>query len=344
MGSSAKKKREKKQTFQKAKLKVGKGKPLPDNHTSTAFQTRKIVLSTQSLSISAPTLQSSFAHHLSLLTSTSPSHRRDSLSHLIHLLRQLSGRPPTTSISTRLLLSRVLPNLSSPSRSVRANTLTLLRAVDPVLVAPHLQTIFLALRSAATNLVADIRMDALRGVDWLLQGFAGELVAARGGWVRGLRMLCAVLGWEVVKDGVRTGGNGKGWSKPSKAGSKEDLVALQVMGRFLEKGLGKEEREEEVEEPGTDVWPVTYGSWVRVPQRVDPFRRLGLFETGAIGPEDMAFEVSEERWDIFVEEGFMDAVKRGIEKGRKEGGDVGRAAGIVYKILHDTDKSRGGSE
>jgi len=40
MGSSAKKKREKKKDFQKVKLKVGKAKPKPVNSTDTSFRSK----------------------------------------------------------------------------------------------------------------------------------------------------------------------------------------------------------------------------------------------------------------------------------------------------------------
>ena len=44
MGSSAKKKKEKKQDFQKAKLKVGKARPKNTNATDTSFSAKSIVL------------------------------------------------------------------------------------------------------------------------------------------------------------------------------------------------------------------------------------------------------------------------------------------------------------
>jgi len=45
MGSSNRKKAEKKKDFQKPKLKVGKGKVKPDNFTDTSFKSKGIYLS-----------------------------------------------------------------------------------------------------------------------------------------------------------------------------------------------------------------------------------------------------------------------------------------------------------
>ena len=45
MGSSAKRKREKKQDFQKTKLKVGKTKPKASNFTDTSFRAKCMYLS-----------------------------------------------------------------------------------------------------------------------------------------------------------------------------------------------------------------------------------------------------------------------------------------------------------
>ncbi|KAI9744343.1 MAG: rRNA processing protein, partial [Chaenotheca gracillima] len=68
MGSSAKKKKEKRKDFQKPKLKVGKAKPKAANFTDTSFRSKGIVLKQQSLSTVAPTFQAQFSHHLSLLS------------------------------------------------------------------------------------------------------------------------------------------------------------------------------------------------------------------------------------------------------------------------------------
>lgn len=51
MGTSAKRKKEKKKDFQKTKLKVGKGAKKPENATNTAFKARCELIVVVSLSI-----------------------------------------------------------------------------------------------------------------------------------------------------------------------------------------------------------------------------------------------------------------------------------------------------
>ncbi|KZZ96372.1 hypothetical protein AAP_01145 [Ascosphaera apis ARSEF 7405] len=76
MGSSQKRKNEKKKDFQKQKLKVGKTKPKPSNYTDTSFKAKSIVLNQQSLSTSAPSFNAQFAHSVSLLGSKSDTQRQ----------------------------------------------------------------------------------------------------------------------------------------------------------------------------------------------------------------------------------------------------------------------------
>ncbi|PBP28336.1 pre-rRNA-processing protein IPI1 [Diplocarpon rosae] len=83
MGSSMRKKKEKKKDFQKPKLRVGKTKAKADNFTDTSFRAKSIVLNQQSLTTTAPSPAHQLNHYLSLASSSkSDSQRKDAMSYL----------------------------------------------------------------------------------------------------------------------------------------------------------------------------------------------------------------------------------------------------------------------
>ncbi|KAI7112572.1 hypothetical protein KC352_g35345, partial [Hortaea werneckii] len=82
MGASAKRKKEKKQDFQKPKLKVGKKRPTNTNATDTSFSAKSIVFKQQSVSSGPRDTGALFNHNLSLLASKNETQRRDALQYL----------------------------------------------------------------------------------------------------------------------------------------------------------------------------------------------------------------------------------------------------------------------
>ncbi|KAI2639401.1 Rix1 complex component [Xylaria nigripes] len=325
MGSSDKKKKEKKKDFQKPKLKVGKTKPKASNFTDTSFKSKSIVLQ-QQLSETAPDVVERFKHQLSLTSSRTDTQRRDALS---YLSGQLSTNPPTNPVGTSTILQKILPLMPDSSKSVRGQLLKCLQQLPAEEVRPHLQKAMLYIRGAMTHLSQDIKDDGLNYMEWILDIAGEDVVASPGCWVKPMKDFMSVLGWTVsTAPSVAT----KGWTSAPRTtfGSKQFGHSfprqMMVLAKFLELGLKSEAPS-----------PWIYHNWVdsisAIPRTPDPFGYLGLFKP----PRDEDSEIyrnREDRQEIFAKR-FMDAVAAGVDMAKKEGGAAGRAAAVLDQALRD---------
>ncbi|KAI0542755.1 Rix1 complex component [Xylaria digitata] len=326
MGSSDRKKREKKKDFQKPKLKVGKTKAKASNFTDTSFKSKSIVLR-QQLSETAPDVVERFKHQLSLTSSRTDTQRRDALA---YLTGQLSTNPPTNPVGTSTLLQKILPLMPDSSKSVRSQLLKLLQQLPADEVRPHLQKAMLYIRGAMTHLSQDVKDDGLNYMEWILDAAGEDVVASPGCWVKPLKDFMSVLGWTVsTAPMAATKG---GWTSAPRTtfGSKKFGHSfprqMMVLAKFLELGFKPE---------AANPW--TPNDWVSnismVPRTPDPFGYLGLFKP----PRDEDGEIyrnREDRQEIFARR-FMDAVEVGVDMAKKEGGAAGRAAAVLDQALKD---------
>ncbi|KAI0138100.1 Rix1 complex component [Hypoxylon sp. NC0597] len=326
MGSSAKKKKEKKKDFQKPKLKVGKAKPKAANFTDTSFKSKAIVLQ-QQLAENAPDPTERFKHNLSLTSSRSDTQRRDALS---YLTGQLSTNPPTNPVGTSTLLQKLLPMMSDSSGPVRGQLLKLLRNLPADEVRPHVEKIMLYIRGTMTNISQEVKDDGLNYMEWLLDVAGEDVVSSAGCWVKPLRDFMSVLGWTVKVAPTTT--TKSGWTSAPRTtfGAKKYGQSfprqMLVLSKFLEMGF----------KPGMPT-PWTPNDWFNnvgcVPRTPDPFGYLGLFKP----PRDEDGEIyrnREDRQDIFQRR-FMAAVEDGLDMAKKEGGMAGRAAATLDQVLRD---------
>ncbi|PLB49152.1 hypothetical protein P170DRAFT_455884 [Aspergillus steynii IBT 23096] len=315
MGASSKKKKEKQKDFQKPKLKVGKAKAKPENFTDTSFKSKSITLTQQSLTLNAPSQSTQFTHSLSLLSSKSDSQRRDSLSHL------------ATAIASR-------PTL--PPGDVR----------------DHVPTLLPYLRAGMTHLAADIRLSTLDILEWLVDVAGEEVVSAPGGWVKVLKCFLSLLGWHIPDPaggkskwtstgagGTSSSGSGSGTGRVElgKAGKqgKGLIRGLSVLGVFLEAGLAPHL----LSSPGQDGaggegngdFPILSAVHL-VPESAHPYAYLNLFGAPRDSDGEM-YETQEDRYRVFVEGGYLGAVKGGVEAARQEGGEVGRVSSTIRRVL-----------
>ncbi|KAI9838944.1 MAG: rRNA processing protein [Sarea resinae] len=329
MGSSAKKKKEKKKDFQKVKLKVGKTKPKASNFTDTSFSSKAIVLNQQSLSTAAPSSNSQFAHHLSLLTHKSDTQRRDSLA---YLTTAISSRPVSSPLPLPLgiILPKLQPLILDGSNSVRQQLIKLLRSLPREQVEDHVEQLLLYVRAGMTHLAADIRNASLDILGWLLDTSGYEVVSCAGGWVKTLKCFLAMLGWQVDSGATK-------WSSKAsfgKAGSegKAQVKQFQTLEAFLQIGLvGRASIDTADYSDGCATsFPLWHTQQHLVPQRSNCFAHLNLF--GAPRDEESEiYEDKEDRLRLFVT--FRPAIEQGVENARKEGGEVGRAAAGLRKVL-----------
>ncbi|KAF1991666.1 hypothetical protein K402DRAFT_346539 [Aulographum hederae CBS 113979] len=328
MGSSAKKKKEKKKDFQKPKLKVGKTKPKAENFTSTSFQAKSIVLKQQSLAVTAPSTSSQFLHHLSLLTSKSDTQRRDSLA---YLTSTIAATPPGTPLPqpAPTIISIVEPMLTHPSNGVRQQALKLLISLPHTDIKSHVERLVLRTQAGMTNLSNDIRSFALDVLEWLLETAGDEVVCSPGGWAKTLDCFIGLLG--LKKDAKAS------WTSTrtiSSSGGGEKLYAkqLQTLALFVRVGLADRRDASAKGAAREDAWfPLRNTEQHMLPKVSNPYGYLNLFGIPRNDKTAMSEDVDDRR-RIFVSTS-QPTIMAAIYQAKGEGGEVGRAAAQLKKAV-----------
>jgi pre-rRNA-processing protein IPI1 len=201
------------------------------------------VVNQQSLTTSAPSAASQFAHYLSLASSSkSDTQRRDALS---YLTTHLSSQPVDTPLPlpTAILLPKLLPLIIDGSASVRTQLLKFLRLLPPSDIGDRAESALLYTRAGMTHLAAEIRMDSLAVLEWLLEVAQDDVVSCPGGWVKTLKSFMSMMGWAATFTSSK-------WTTTSKASFGKSGKAfprqLLVLSQFLNAGLVEEEVKNEV--------------------------------------------------------------------------------------------------
>lgn len=332
MGSSAKKKKEKKQDFQKPKLKVGKSRPKNTNATDTSFSAKSIVLKQQNLSESGRDTSALFNHNLSLLSSKTDTQRRDALTYLTVAIASASNSLPQPA---SVVLTKVNPLILDGSLSVRQQLLKLLRTLPQGDLGSLEQTVLYA-RAGLTHLSTDIRITALYVLDWLLEANGEVVVSVAGGWVKNLQTFQNLLSWQGVPNANSSASNGN-WSKvkpASNLGSNKLLVhQLTTLSHLLTNGLARPSQDPHASaRQAAALFPLWHTDAHAIPTKSNCFSYLNLF--GA--PRDLESEVYddvEERTNVFIDLNLRSAFEHGVSEAKKEGGEIGRAAAMVDKAL-----------
>ncbi|KAG9248639.1 pre-rRNA-processing protein-like protein ipi1 [Calycina marina] len=332
MGSSMKKKRDKKKDFQKPKLRLGKAKAKADNFTDTSFKAKAIIVNQQSLSTSAPSSALQFSHFLSLASSSkSETQRRDALA---YLTSQISTKPVNEPlpIPATVILPKLLSLLLDGSTSVRTNLLKLLALLPSGDISAHAETALLYIRAGMTHLAADIRRDALLALEWLLTSTSSNtndpVVSCPGGWVKTLNCFMTMLGWAASKEPTS-------WTSASKASfdktGKMFPQQLTVLAHFIRAGL-EEDQTGSIHYSGFGFFQLE-NRHMMMPSVPNAFAHLNLF--GRCRDEEGEMYVDREDRQRVFHRVFMDAVEKGIERAKKEAGEAGRAGAVLQKVLHD---------
>lgn len=327
MGSSAKKKKEKKKDFQKTKLRVGKTAPKAANSTNTSFTAKRILVN-QQIHLSAPSSSEQILHHVSLLSSRADSQRKESLAYLTSILQneQHYDRLP---ISSKDLLDKVMPLLLDSSAGVRSEYLKIFQILPDQIVSDHIESILLFTRAGMTHLSIEVQRVAHDTLSHALSVAAKAIVSASGGWTKTLQSFEANLGF---KDSSAN----DGWSV-NKTGFKQDAKSvartLQVLEKFLSAGLQADFADKDSRNAADD-FPLWQLGHHQIPTKSNPYGYLHLFGS----PPDLEsrqLDDKSERIEVFKEKFYPKFVKS-LERAKTEGGDIGRAAGQMLKIIDST--------
>jgi pre-rRNA-processing protein IPI1 len=296
---------------------------------SLTDMTVAIALKQQSLSTTAPTVEAQCAHHLGLLNHKSDTQRRDSLAYLTTVM---STHPPDSPLPqpTSVIISAVQRLVLDGSNSVRQQLLKLLQSLPKNDIAGHTDQLLLHTRAGMTHLATDIRIFALEVMEWLL-GVAGvEVVSCAGGWVKTLKCFLSLLSWQNESSGKWSSSKsfGKG------AGDSKVLVKqMNALAAFLRVGLLVPRQTAATNTSGSIAFPLWQTEHHIVSERSNVYAHLNLF--GA--PRDDEAEMYEDREDrqrIFRDRAEA-AIVAGLEQATKGGGEMGRAAAQLRKIVKE---------
>ena len=287
---------------------------------------KAIALSQQSLNTAAPSANTQFTHHLSLLTSRSDSQRQESLSYLTSSVAPQQKHLPQP---VALLIPKLLPLTLDGSNGVRAQLVNLLQNLPPEDIRDHMEQISLYIRAGITHLATDIRNTALEILGWALEIDGKELVSCPGGWVKTLKTILTVLAWN--EDATISG-----WTSSraivGRSGSKTLSRALGLLAVLLRAGLVARPSPDNLEAQ-LHQFPLGVVECHMPPCQSNTYGYLNLFGP-AKDQDGQAYENIEDRRRIFRNI-FEGRVAKGASAARREGGEVGRAAAAVIKALNE---------
>ena len=284
----------------------------------------------QSLHTTAPSASSQFSHHLSLLSSRSDSQRKDSLGFLVSNLPNHTTQAPLQQ-PLSVILPKLLPLILDGSNAVRSQLLKLLKALPSNGIEDHVDYIAPYVRAGMTHLSTEIRSSSIDVLDWLLIAAGPELMSSPGGWLKFLKAFLVIFGWS---EGAKTASS---WSisktSTTKPGNdaKGSVKSLYGLASFLRVGLLQPTSSNLPEE---SVFPIVpYQTHLLHSSKSNAFGYLNLF-----GPpkdaDSQIYEDYKERQRVFHTR-FRKIVENGLEAAKREGGEVGRAAASVRKVVQD---------
>jgi pre-rRNA-processing protein IPI1 len=213
---------------------------------------------------------------------------------------------------------------------VRQQLLKLLQSLPEGDIASHSNQLLLHARAGMTHLAAEIRIFALDVLEWLLRVAGDEVVSCAGGWVKMLKCFLGLLGWHSG------GGSGK-WSVTQsfgKAGGDAKVQTKQInaLTSFLRTGLVPSRKGAPLV-AGGGCFPLWQTRHHVISGRSNAYAHLNLF--GAARDEEAEmYEDREDRQRVFHDRAEA-AVVAGLEQAIKGGGELGRAAAQLRKVVKE---------
>ena len=196
-------------------------------------------------------------------------------------------------------------------------------------VSDCVESALLYIRAGMTHLAAEIRNDALAALEWLLESAKEAVVACPGGWVKTLKAFISMMGWAESNASTK-------WTSAAKTSLGKGGVffprQMLVLASFLRVGLGQSPAEEPFHMgKHFPLWDV---ETQRISSKSNPFAYLNLFGP-ARDEESQMYEERESRQRVFSQL-FQAAIKKGVESAKREGGELGRAAAVLEKIMRES--------
>jgi pre-rRNA-processing protein IPI1 len=213
------------------------------------------------------------------------------------------------------------------TNSVRQQLLKLLQSLPQADIASHADQLLLHTRAAMTHLSNEIRLFGLDVLEWLLGVAGDEVVSCAGGWVKMLKCFLSLLGWQSEASSK--------WSAPKsfgKADSKLQFRQMSALTAFVRTGLFHTQPATSTVVSG-NTFPLWQTEHHVLSERSNAFAHLNLF--GATRDEEAEmYEDREDRQRVFHDRAET-AVVAGLEQATKGGGELGRVAAQLRKVVKD---------
>ena len=262
------------------------------------------------------------------MASRSDNQRRDSLS---FLTTAIVRRPVETPLQLPIsvIISKLLPLILDSNHGVRIQLLKLLHTLPSENVKDYIDQILLYIRVGMTHLASDINSSAMDILSWGLDQAGQELVSCAGGWFKTLKCFLAVFGWSRQE-------NSTSWSSSKtslgKVGTETKSLtkSLNTLTSFLRTGLIDLPTEVPHDE-WTCTFPLQHVSVHMLPKTSNCFVHLNLFGPSRDEESEM-HEDQDDRKRVF-HKSFESTIQNGLDVIQREGGEVGRAAAGVKKVM-----------
>ena len=235
------------------------------------------------------------------------------------------------------MLPSLAPLILDGSNGVRTQLVKLLRTLPNAEVEGHVSLLLPYIRAGMTHLASDIRVSSVETLSWLLATAGQEVVASEGGWAKTLNCFLSLLGWHT-EESAKWSSNRASFGKAGTEG-KPMARAMQVLTEFLRVGIGNEadnEGETSDNGQGPDTsrgFPLHDTLHHFIPDKSAPFAYLSLFGQPK-DDESQMYESGEDRLRVFSQK-YQQPVERGVNAAKKDGGEIGRAAAGLGKVLRD---------
>lgn len=286
-----------------------------------------IVLNQQSLTADIPTTFAQFQHHLSLLGSRSEAQRKESLAYLCNTF-STQPKLTVTYVPLEQLLHKVLPLLLDAGAGVRSQVATLMQLLPQRSISDQITSIMPFLRAALTHLSQGIRTSALTVLSWLLETAGNELVSSPGGWTKTLECCAMLLNWNAVVSQTS-------WTATKtklRTDHKATTQAMQVVDHLLRIGLLESESEMMLgSSEAKNHFPLVDSRSHEQPRTSNAYRHLNLFNI-TVDDDSQALDDVHDRMTVFRSR-FQASFIAGIEDARIQGGEIGRLAGQMRKVI-----------
>lgn len=229
-------------------------------------------------------------------------------------------------MGTYAILETLLPLITDKFSSVRAPLLRLFQALPPTEVASHADRVVKWVRLGMLDLSVEVRHDALKFMEWLLDAAGEELLELAGGWTKTLEAFMKMMAWKIDAPSNATGS----WTCAPKttfgaeAGGSSYAAQIAMLTKFVTLGL----KQPPAPEPLTDKrrWQHTYSR----PQGPNPFGHLQIFGPPQDG--EICADVEDRQRALWK---WLATVKRKAGEAKAEGGPAGRAAGELLKAVEN---------